>query len=320
MYYDAGVCWVRLVFVRRGCMRILTIGSTLLLTALASPSVASAYCRSTTCTGEDCTRDEDGCKTSGAKLYWPTSCVGISLQEDSSVHIDFKYFEQAAQRSLFSWTGLECGDGLATIGFSQLEEVACKKTEYNSGGTNANVILFQDTKWIYKGVDNTLAKTTVTFNDETGEILDADIEINHANNLFTINDMTVEYDLESVLTHELGHLIGIDHTPDFDATMFAGYEPGSIDQRTLEEDDILAACEAYPASRKATCAPDPRGGLGIECGGVDNPADDQGVGGCTNCSVQHREEPPLHWGLLPLGALLLGTRRASRQRSTRKRG
>ncbi len=301
-------------------MRLLTIGIPLLLTALATPGVASAYCRSTTCIGEDCPRDDNGCKTTGEPLFWATSCIGISLQEDSSVHIDFKYFEQAAQRSLLAWTGLECADGPATIAFSQLAEVACKQTEYNSGGTNANVVLFQDDKWIYKGVDNTLAKTTVTFNDETGEILDADIEINHANNFFTINDMVVEYDLESVLTHEFGHLIGIDHSPDYDATMFAGYEVGSIEGRTLEEDDILAACEVYPATRSATCSPDPLGGLGFECGGAENSVDDQGVGGCTNCSVSRPEESPFHWALVALGALLMGTRRASGNRSTRKRG
>lgn len=299
-------------------MRVLWLGLPLVFLTLAAASPAWAYCRSTTCVGEDCARDEDGCKTTGEKLYWPTSCVGLSLQEDSSVHIAFKYFEQAAQRSMLAWTGLECEGGPATIGFSQLDEVACKKTEYNSGGTNANVILFQDTKWIYKGVDNTLAKTTVTFDPDTGEIFDADIEINHANNNFTINDMTIEYDLESVLTHELGHLIGLDHSPDYAATMFAGYEPGSIDQRTLEEDDVLAACEVYPAGRDAACTPEPLGGLGFECGGAANPIDDQGVGGCTNCATSRPNEAPA-WALgAAVGALLLGTRRARAR--TAKRG
>jgi hypothetical protein len=281
----------------------------LMVGAVAPAREAAAFCRSTTCSGEDCTRDENGCKTSGQKLFWPTSCVGISLQRDSSVHIAFKYFEQVAQRSMLSWTGLECADGAATIGFSQLDEVSCNETEYNTSGTNTNVILFQDTKWIYKGVDNTLAKTTVTFNDDTGEILDADIEINHANNNFTISDMVIEYDLEAVLTHELGHLIGLDHTPDFDATMFAGYEPGTIDQRTLEEDDLLAACDAYPGMRTATCDPEPRGGLGDLCGGEGNPVDEQGVSGCASSGLGSAASLS-GWGALLCGAsLVLGRRR-----------
>jgi hypothetical protein len=298
-------------------MKKLGLALGLIVVVGAPAREASAFCRSTTCSGEDCTRDENGCKTSGQPLFWPTSCVGISLQRDSSVHIAFKYFEQVAQRSMLAWTGLECADGAATIGFSQLDEVSCNKTEYNTSGTNTNVILFQDTKWVYKGVDNTLAKTTVTFNDDTGEILDADIEINHANNNFTISDMVIEYDLEAVLTHELGHLIGIDHTPDFDATMFAGYEPGTIDQRTLEEDDVLAACEAYPSTRSATCDPEPRGGLGDLCAGAPDPVDDQGVSGCTTCGVGSAASLS-GWGALLVGlGLVLGrTRRTSRDKDS----
>ena len=224
----------------RSKVRRLGLGAVVFTTLALVPGVASAFCRSTTCTG-DCPRDEDGCKTTGVPLFWASSCVGFSLQEDSSIHIPFKYFEQVAQASFLTWTQLDCADGTSTIAFSQLANVTCNQTEYNSGGTNANILLFQDYKWKYQGVDNTLAKTTVTFDNETGEILDADIEINHANNHFKISDMVIDYDLQAVVTHEIGHFIGLDHTLDFSATMYAGYEPGSIDQRTLEPDDVDAA-------------------------------------------------------------------------------
>jgi hypothetical protein len=121
--------------------------------------------------------------------------------------------------------------------------------------------------------------------------------------------MVIEYDLEAVLTHELGHLIGLDHTPDFDATMFAGYEPGTIDQRTLEEDDLLAACDAYPGMRTATCDPEPRGGLGDLCGGEGNPVDEQGVSGCASSGLGSAASLS-GWGALLCGAsLVLGRRR-----------
>jgi hypothetical protein len=254
---------------------------------LVGVSPAAAFCRSTTCTG-DCPRDVDGCKTTGEKLFWPGGCVGFSLQEDSSIHIPMKYFRQVAARSFVSWSELECDGGLSTMLFSELDEVTCKRAEYNPGGTNANVLLFQDTKWVYSGDGNTLAKTTVTFDSDSGEILDADIEINHANNDFTINDEVVDYDLESVLTHEVGHFIGLDHSPDFDATMYAGYEPGTIEQRSLEPDDVLAACAVYPPTRDVACDPAPRGGLGDTCGGGENANDlsvDEGPGCSTSCAT-----------------------------------
>jgi len=301
-----------------GCPRSFALRAALVAgacLAFAAPREALAFCRSTTCTG-DCPRDADGCKTSGTPLAWKGGCVSFSLQEDSSVHIPIKYFRQVATRSFVAWSELECDAGLSSLLFSEADDVACREAEYNPSGTNTNVLLFQDTKWQYSGVDNTLAKTTVTFDDDTGEILDADIEINHANNNFTINDDVVDYDLEAVLTHEVGHFIGIDHTPDFTATMYAGYEPGTIDGRSLEVDDVLAACAAYPPSRDVTCDPTPRGGLAYECDGVPNETDlseDPGPG-CTACSTSARSLGPRGTALLAtaIAAAVLRARRRAR--------
>ncbi|MFO0614618.1 MAG: matrixin family metalloprotease [Polyangiaceae bacterium] len=251
--------------------------------ALGVATEASAYCRSTTCTG-DCARDEFGCKIEGAKLFWASGCVGFSLQKDASIHIPMKYFRQVAEKSFVTWSQIDCGTGLSSLAFSETEDVGCHQTEYNSAGTNANIIMFQDAKWVYIGADNTLAKTTVTYDVDTGEIFDADIEINHANNNFTINDDAVDYDLQSVLTHEIGHFMGFDHSDEALATMNAGYEEGTIDLRTLDPDDEAVACEVYPPERPVVCDLNPRGGLGYFCGGSHDPppTDDGGTdsGGC----------------------------------------
>lgn len=292
-------------FVRRPTRSIAwlaTLGAGLAaLASVAAPREASAFCRSTSCT-EDCPRDLDGCKTSGEPLWWANSCVGFSLQRDASVHIPIKYVRQVATRSFTAWSDLECETGYATLAFSELEEAECNRTEYNDGGRNSNIILFQDNKWDYKGADNTLAKTTVTFDAETGEIFDADIEINHAYNNFTISDEVVDYDLESVLTHEVGHLIGLDHTPDYAATMYAGYEPGSMEQRSLEPDDVLGACTAYPPERDAVCDPRPRGGFASTCG--DAAEEDGAVAACSLGVVGGGEGAP-RGSLLALAGLAL---------------
>ncbi len=296
---------------RRSAAWLAALGGGLAALALgAAPQEAHAFCRSTTCT-EDCARDLDGCKTSGEPLWWANSCVGFSLQRDASEHIPMKYVRQVATRSFTAWSDLECETGYATLAFSELDEAECKRTEYNVDGKNSNIILFQDNKWDYKGADNTLAKTTVTFDAETGEIFDADIEINHAYNNFTISDEIVDYDLESVLTHEVGHLIGLDHTPDYAATMYAGYEPGSMEQRSLEPDDVLGACTAYPPEREAVCDPRPRGGFGSACG--DAVAEDGAVAACSLATVGGGEGAPR--GSLPalagLALVVAARRRAS---------
>lgn len=275
---------------------------------LLSPGEASAFCRSTTCTG-DCPRDENLCKTTGAKLWWASACVGFSLQQDASEFLPIKYAKPPIVNAFLAWSDLECGAGLATLAFSPTGEVACRQTEYNEDSGNANIILFQDNKWVYKGVDNTLAKTTVTFDEETGEILDADIEINHANNHFTVTDEDVAYDLQSIMTHEVGHFIGLDHTEDFDATMFAGYQQGTIEIRTLEQDDIDGACAIYPPGRDAVCDPEPRNGLASECGGS-APADAGGGEEEGGCSVSHGQSSPRPALLfVTLGAALFLRRR-----------
>ena len=80
------------------------------------------------------------------------------------------------------------------------------------------------------------------------------------------------HDLQNALTHEMGHVIGLDHTcylqppplidnngnptsdcadapPDVLATtMFPSANPGDIDKRTLAPDDQQAVCEIYPAA------------------------------------------------------------------------
>ena len=255
----------------------LAIGVSLLLGA----SAASAFCRSTTCTGGDCLRDADGCKTTGTPIGWPGVCVGFSLQRNGTTNIPFDDVRAAIEQSFATWSELPCdGGGMASILFSELDDVSCHAAEYNKKGPNANVILFQDTKWSYSGPNDTLAKTTVTFDTDTGEIFDADIEINHAYNEFTLGDDVVVYDLESIVTHEIGHFLGIDHSPDPFSTMFAAYDEGSIEQRSLEADDIAALCAIYPPSRSGKCDPKPLRGLADACQQSHDPTAPGEDGGC----------------------------------------
>jgi hypothetical protein len=157
--------------------------------------------------------------------------------------------------------------------FQEREPVSCKKSQYNKTAPNVNVVLFQDNDWKYRGIDGTLAKTSVTYNDQTGEIYDADIEINSANNEVTISDdpAKIEYDLQAILTHEVGHFIGIAHSDKPDAVMYPTYNPGSTTQRKLTPDDVEAVCHIYPPNSDVACETEPRNGFSGEC---DAPVDD----------------------------------------------
>jgi hypothetical protein len=254
----------------------------LVLGFLLSSTKASAFCRSTTCRStatRDCVQDQDGCTAEGAKLFWPTSCISYATNRLGTADLDAEETRAAIRKTFQAWSDVKCADGsIAAMTFQERDPVPCKRSEYRKGQPNVNVVLFQDDDWKYRGIDATIAKTSVTFNETTGEIYDADIEINTANNTVTISDVRgeIDYDLQAVLTHEVGHFIGIAHSPEPTAVMYATYTPGSITQRTLHPDDIDAVCSVYPASSPRVCDPEPRNGFSGTC-----PDPEEGASHCS---------------------------------------
>src|SRR5262245_17005476 len=94
---------------------------------LLAPARGEAFCRSTTCRG-NCARDDKGCKTSGAPLYWAATCVGFSFQEDGTRNIPNRLSRPAIVAALFEWVDRDCPQGgTSTITFTQLDDVACHK-------------------------------------------------------------------------------------------------------------------------------------------------------------------------------------------------
>jgi hypothetical protein len=150
-----------------------------------------------------------------------------------------------------------------------------------------NIIVFRSDTWCPDPTNCqdsfALAVTSVFAGTKSGEIFDADVEVNALNwswgDLVTTEDVTGrKQDLQNALTHELGHFIGLDHTcyladpkhprpqdnngnpvpdcsdptlPDWirATTMFASADPGDTSKRTLEPDDQQAVCDSYPVGR-----------------------------------------------------------------------
>jgi MYXO-CTERM domain-containing protein len=223
-----------------------------------------------------------------------------------------------------------------------------------------NRIVFREDQWCRPGPpmlcydSSASAITTLFFIDKAGdprdgEILDADIEVNAVDFAVGICDETgtcttsgsgLVYDLPNILTHELGHLLGLDHTcwtgagPQptdgagqpvpaceppaslpagvVDTTMFPFAAPKEIKKRTPETDDIAGLCGKYPlAMDPGTCVPAmPPAGAGDA--GID-PASDAGTGDPRDdgggCGCRTNEPTALVAGL----AVLLVVRRRRRE-------
>jgi hypothetical protein len=251
------------------------------LAVLAASRGALAFCQSSACPprpdgstqGQTCTPAGDG--DCGVPLQWRQPCIGFNVAAQASTHVTLEEAESILQQAFAAWAAVDCGgEGPPSIEVFDLGVVSCANVEYNQHAGNTNVLVFRDDGWPHEsdasgGNADTLALTTVTYDVEKGDIYDADIEVNTAMNTFTTTEDPGpnDYDLLGVLTHEVGHFLGLAHSPVDGATMFATYN-GGPDIRTLEQDDMDAICKAYPPGREAVgdCTGIPRHGFAPECG------------------------------------------------------
>lgn len=167
---------------------------------------------------------------------------------------------------------------------------------------DSNRVFFRKDSW--KQDSAALAITNVFAIRSNGKILDADVEINAVH--FNWGDLIANptagldnaQDLQNTLTHEFGHVIGLDHpctatanaTDDEgrpfldengtrapacnsasavvrDTTMFASVRPGDTERRTLAADDVKAVCAIYPSAGPLNCPCEDPGNDGKSSGG-----------------------------------------------------
>jgi MYXO-CTERM domain-containing protein len=234
-----------------------------LLAGVLAPAAARAFVRT-----------EDACTK--VCVYWPSRSVTWVLNAKGSSSVpacDLAATEAAAQASLQAWaqaslstSGPSCTDLQLVYGGTTAET----RVGYDRGGQNENLVVFRggpcqlhvradDACWKAHDCANAhdcwefgaevIAYTTVTYSQRTGEIYDADMELNdwggNAGALpvapgsgspvpdgyyFTcspapggtqIPALCARYgqaacaymDAQNTVTHEAGHFVGLDHTP-----------------------------------------------------------------------------------------------------------
>jgi hypothetical protein len=263
-------------------MTPLRIGSLAALAAacLLAPSVASAYCIARGCDedadfnetfeGETmCIRDGYCLVSGGVELHWPKSCISYGVQRDGSDSdgIDFDTAHDLVNVAFQAWLDVDCGEGFGpSVAVKDMGAVDCRKAEYNQDQGNANVILFRDDDWPYLNSVDALALTTLTYNVRNGEIYDADIEVNSFEADLTTGDSNVRDDFQSIITHEIGHFLGLSHSNIPGATMRPGYLTTNTDLRDLDDDDVAGICAVYPPDEEVNaddCGP--RHGFSRDC-------------------------------------------------------
>lgn len=282
--------------------------------ATAAPATGPAgYCRTTTCTppvgypsGDLCEPPgwADECSTrpndprSDAPLWWRSACVGYDLQKGASRRVDYDDAAAAVHAAFSAWTSVTCpsASGSSRVGIDahDLGPVACASRGYDKEGPNQNLIVFQDDVWPHEAQDRkdqgskvsfTIALTTVTFDTQTGEIFDADLEINSADWKVVPTDTpdnTTTFDLRAVLVHEVGHFFGLAHSPRTSSVMYStAQNEGQGGKLSPSAEDVAGICSIYPAGgtvrtvsslvdpsgtvASSACDPTPRHGFTGEC-------------------------------------------------------
>ncbi|MFT3921287.1 MAG: matrixin family metalloprotease [Myxococcales bacterium] len=285
-------------------------------------SDAEAYCRTTTSSHcADCPRDPvTGCSLTGVPVSWSSSCLSFSIDPNA---VSAQVGEEAARRMLRAafdtWQNVQCPpNGLPPSLHvdSRFGDTFCARVEYNPDQGNANAILFREGEWPYYDSGQPLATTSVRYDEATGQLLDADMEINASNplNVDSTQSKSLElrWDLQSILTHEAGHFLGLDHSRVPGSIMKFSIQPLEI-SRTLGQDDVDAICALYPPDAPAACEPEPRGGFSPLCG-----MDPTSGGACA--VAQPRERPGAESSALGGLVLMLAGCFVHRRRARDSRG
>jgi hypothetical protein len=247
------------------------------LAAALSTREVRAYCREVTVAapaGYDPSRQ--GCFNGpgpdggpALSLFWRNQCTSYSLQRNASSQIALGDAQRVAAQAFSTWSAASCPNGgTPSILATAFPPVDCASPQHN------NAIVFQDAEWPYTDSANAIGFTTLTVWQPTGEILGAEIEVNtaHFKIVASGSPPAGAYDLTTILTHEAGHFLGLAHSDDTSAVMYAFYRP---DTDQLTPDDLAGICSIYsPDGTRDTqagplaatsCQPQPPLGFAEEC-------------------------------------------------------
>jgi hypothetical protein len=243
---------------------------------LALPSTASAYTIRKT--------------TSGLPVRWASPAVSFVI--DPSVAQAAPDAVDAVVQAVAAWSAQDGTPSLSTTMGTSAGQVAVD---------GVNTILYAPHGYARAG--NALAITFVSFDENTGDILDTDIVINgaHAFSIFAAgthaptgtlpvatesgsggDDSALKFDLQHVVTHEMGHALGLgDVTDDSADVMFAYTMPNDASLRAPASDDLAGVTDLYADSASSATATS--GGCGASVAAKRVPSQDGWV--ATACTL-----------------------------------
>ncbi|PYS99228.1 MAG: hypothetical protein DMF65_09705, partial [Acidobacteria bacterium] len=196
--------------------------------------------------------------TAATQIHWPTTTVTVALSTSLSnpppfVHATGAQVVLAARRALSRWSLASNIQFNVTTSANQ-DAVADGVSLITIADTGNNRLLFNT------GLRPGRAR--VVFDPSTGSITEADLAINpnvtrldqfgnEVSSFFSTDGTFDSYDLESTFTHEIGHMLGLEHSGEVAATMQprqgvnGTYNLPNFTTRTLASDDVAGIRAIY---------------------------------------------------------------------------
>lgn len=203
--------------------------------------------------------------SNGTPLRWPTpSAISVVIHAPGSDDIDDDSHLTALRNAIDSWNSVE---GTSARLIEDTDPTNMAIGDYTSSAHH--VLRFDEINesGYFPLGSSTVAITPVWF-FSNGLISDADVLFNGRGYGFTTSGAPGHYDVQDVAAHELGHLLGLDHSGQAGSTLYPYVDPRVILHRSLSRDDEQALRAIYPSGSHASFS-----------GSVVRDADGSGVAG-----------------------------------------
>jgi len=184
----------------------------------------------------------------GDALRWKRDETVVRTSTVAAEELSHADIDAAVDEAIATWTATGCVPTVARGGTTDATEGS---QPASVRGPPDNIVVFLQTAehWTARRHGRLeIAVTLISNNPATGEIVDADIEVNDAGFDFSVGALPGigQVDFRSTLIHEMGHFFGLEHSDIRAATMHESYDAGDpTSKRSLHLDDIDGVCALY---------------------------------------------------------------------------
>ena len=182
----------------------------------------------------------------------PQYRMGLSIENTGGMTINpglsYATFVTRTQAAFDAWTvgHVSCSTSWNSVVVAQFATPTGQAAKNGSDRFN-NLIWLNSSAWTH--LPQQLAVTTTSYYTSNSEIFDADMELNNGvpwSDTLAANT----YDMESVVLHEAGHFLGLNHTASASAVMYPDVN-FAASKRVLNALDTNDVCTVYPGDSGA---------------------------------------------------------------------